>query len=99
MADVLVSLGFFGVIAIKIWTSHLRRMAEIQIQQNGRSEPSLRQAIEEMRRDINGLRDTTMQYDLSFDTALQRLEQRVQAVELRAAQPDSGRTIEAVVGR
>ena len=27
------------------------------------------------------LRDTTMQYDLSFDTALQRMDQRVASVE------------------
>lgn len=40
-------------------------------------------AIQQLRDEIHSLRDTTTQYDISFDSALQRLEQRIEQVERR----------------
>lgn len=54
-------------------------------------------AIKQLREEIKSLRDTTLQYDLSFDTALQRMEQRVERLEqangARAAAPDEVRLV------
>ena len=38
-------------------------------------------AVESLRKEVEQLRDTTTRYDLSFDTALQRLEARVGHLE------------------
>ena len=38
----------------------------------------LRAEIEAMRQEMRSLRDTTTQYDLSFDTALQNMEKKVE---------------------
>ena len=37
-----------------------------------------------IRAEIRDLRDTSMQYDLSFDTALQQMERRVNKIERTA---------------
>jgi len=42
---------------------------------------ALRAEIAALREQITDLRDTTTQYDLSFDTALQRMERRVEQME------------------
>lgn len=42
---------------------------------------ALREEVASLRQQIHELRDTTMQYDLSFDAALQRLERRVEQTE------------------
>ncbi|MCW3100699.1 MAG: hypothetical protein JWL77_6317 [Chthonomonadaceae bacterium] len=42
---------------------------------------ALRAEISALRTQIMELRDTTTQYDLSFDTALQRMERRVEQME------------------
>lgn len=39
------------------------------------------EAVELLRKEVDQLRDTTTRYDLSFDTALQRLEARVGYLE------------------
>jgi hypothetical protein len=59
-------------------------MLEMQLQLRHTSNDSVRAEMEAMRQEIRSLRDTTMQYDLSFDTALQRLEQRVEGIERRS---------------
>src|SRR5690348_17131377 len=47
---------------------------------------ALRAEVAQLRKEIHELRDTTTQYDLSFDTALQRLESRVHQVEQQRQQ-------------
>ena len=42
---------------------------------------ALRAEVAALRAQIMELRDTTTQYDLSFDTALQRMERRVEQME------------------
>lgn len=65
---------------IKILTKHQREMLEMRIRlQQG--DGVVRGEIQELRREIQALRETSMQYDLSFDAALQRLEQRVARTE------------------
>ena len=83
--------NFVGLIAIVmtfsvpltvIWSSHQRKMAELRLKmQQGGQDNALRATVEALREEVRALRDTTMQYDLSFDTALQNIEHRVQGVE------------------
>jgi hypothetical protein len=40
-------------------------------------------AIDELRGEVRQLRDTTMRYDMSFDAALTRMEERVDRIETR----------------
>ena len=42
---------------------------------------ALRQEVTTMKEELRSLRDTTTQYDMSFDTALQRVEQRMSHLE------------------
>lgn len=63
-----------------VWSSHKRKMLEIHLRYKA-SDPQLQAQIEALRGDIQALRDTSMQYDLSFEATLQRLETRVQSLE------------------
>ncbi len=47
---------------------------------------ALREEVALLRKEMHDLRDTTTQYDLSFDTALQRLESRVNQIEQQRQQ-------------
>jgi hypothetical protein len=64
-----------------IWTGHRRAIEEIRAKARAQSDDATRRAIQELRDEFAALRDTATQYDLSFDTALKRLESRVMALE------------------
>ncbi len=76
----------FGVPMIAIWTSHQRKMLEMKLQLRDHTETGVNAELEALRQEVRSLRDTSMQYDLSFDAALQRMEQRVERME-RVRQP------------
>ncbi|HEV2474184.1 MAG TPA: hypothetical protein VGS41_16020, partial [Chthonomonadales bacterium] len=61
-------------------------MATLRSQQHGvegmkREMDAMRSEIDALRTQVTSLRDTTTQYDLSFDTALHRIESRIDRVE------------------
>ena len=58
----------------------------MKLQLNNQGDSGVRAELEALRHEVRSLRDTSMQYDLSFDTALQRMEQRVERME-RGALP------------
>lgn len=63
-----------------IWTKHQREMLQLRLQlQQG--DGNAHTDLQALRQEIQALRETSMQYDLSFDAALQRLEQRVARTE------------------
>jgi exonuclease VII small subunit len=79
-----------GKLVYSIVENHNRtrlEMARIRMEQQtstreGASDnQALREEVVRLRRELQELRDTSTQYDLSFDTALQRLERRVERVE------------------
>jgi hypothetical protein len=81
------TLAMFVVFSIPlsvIWTHHKRKVLEIQLRLKQEGDAGLRAAVEAMREEMRALRDTTMQYDISFDNALQRMEQRVENLERNA---------------
>lgn len=90
----------FGSPIIAVWSGHQRKMLELRLQMQNQGDAGLRSEVEALRQEVRSLRDTSMQYDLSFDTALQRLEKRVEGVERRgiAAVPESN-TINLGAGR
>ena len=83
--------GFLGglvllIIVFALWLWHRRKMAEINVQTRGRVSEETRAAIEELRMEIAALKDTTTQYDMSFDSALHRLESRMAHMEQKVSQ-------------
>jgi hypothetical protein len=76
-------LGVFGIPIVAIWTGHRQKVLEMQLQLRQKGDASVHASIEALREEVRQLKDTTMQYDLSFDSALQRMEQRVDGVERR----------------
>ena len=71
----------FGVGGLAILLEHLQKMAKIKAESNRVGSAEVAQAIDSLRKEIADLRDTTTKYDLSFDSALQRLEGRVGRLE------------------
>ena len=85
----------FGVIPISgIWTSHRRKVLELQLRLRNEGSSSVHAEIEALQREVRALRDTTMQYDLSFDTALQRMEQRMESMERRVSSAEASSVAE-----
>ena len=87
-------LGFFGIPLSAIWGHNRRRMMELKLRINQGDDASVKAAIEALRAEVRTLRDTTMQYDISFDSALQRVESRVDRIERRALTTDTEQVAE-----
>ena len=90
-------IAFFGWITFMvmgipfylIWTYHRRKVEEIRAQRQIQIAEETRAAIQGLREEFNALRDTTTQYDMSFDTAMHRLESRIGNVEKRIGASES----------
>jgi len=76
--------GGLAIPIVAIWTTHKRKVLEMQIQLRGGVDDNVRAELNALREEVRSLRDTSMQYDISFDTALQRMERRMLSVEGRA---------------
>ena len=74
-------VGISSIIPALIWTYHRRKMEELRLKGGRLMAEDIRTEFATLRSEIRDLRDTTMQYDLSFDTALQRLERRIAHIE------------------
>jgi predicted nucleic acid-binding Zn-ribbon protein len=93
--ETIVGIVFFfmlfggGGMIFKIIESAQRtrvELAKLQTQQKGTENVGhdltlVREELAALRQQIDDLRDTSTQYDLSFDTALQRMERRVEHLE------------------
>lgn len=87
MIGVLIVLIIFAVPLSAIWTEHLRQVRQMDLETRGRMNDGVLAEIAVLRQELQSLRDTTTQYDLSFDTALQNLERRMQTLEQRTVRP------------
>jgi hypothetical protein len=74
-------LAIFTIPFYLIWTSHRRKMVELNLQRQRLIADDIRAEFAAIREEIRELRDTTMQYDLSFDTAMHQMERRLSHVE------------------
>ena len=79
----------FGIPIVAIITKHQRKMLEMRLQMENRGDSSVRAELEALRQEVQSLRNTSMQYDLSFDTALQRMESRMDSFERRSQSAQS----------
>jgi len=74
-------LGVSSIIPMLIWTHHRRKMEELRMQRGRMMSEDIRAEFAAVRAEIRDLRDTSMQYDLSFDTAMQQMERRMNKLE------------------
>ena len=74
-------VAVFGIPLSAIWTHHLRELAKIKAQKTNNVSDDVRREMEAMRQEMAHLRDTTTKFDMSFDAALSRLEQRMDKTE------------------
>ena len=81
-------LCVFGIPLSAIWGHNRRKMMELKYRLNKGDDASVHAAVEALRAEVRALRDTSMQYDISFDSALQRVESRVDQMERRALSAD-----------
>ncbi|MGC4047944.1 MAG: hypothetical protein QM758_29470 [Armatimonas sp.] len=73
-------MSIFGWIPLKVVLGHIARMAEIKNKSEGDKSEMARQMVE-MQNELKALRETTTRFDVSFDAALTRLEERVMSME------------------
>ncbi len=92
-----------GAGVITEWIKHRSKVAEMKLQARATADTNVQGTLDalrqEMRAEIQALRDTTTQYDLSFDTALQRMERRVEGVERRIQEAETNRSADLRTGR
>jgi uncharacterized protein HemX len=84
-------LAVIGIFILPVWTAHQRKMMELKLQAGQKADDNLLQELQSLKAQITDLRDTTTRYDMSFDSALQRIESRVGHLETRVSsmeQPD-----------
>ena len=101
MEGVLSIIFIFSIPLLAITTTHRRKMLEMKLRMHTQGDDSLRATVDQLRSEVRSLRDTTTQYDMSFDTALQRIERRVDSLENHAitARAEPLRNIEIQSGR
>src|SRR5258706_503273 len=80
-AALIATILILSIPLFALWSHHRRKVLEIQLQVRGQGEGGVRAELDSLRQEMRALRDTSMQYDLSFDTALQQMERRVNKIE------------------
>ena len=70
---------------VAIVTGHRTKLAEMRLKMQGQADERVLSEMRDLRRQMAEMRDTTTKYDLSFDTALQRIESRVGNLEGRVS--------------
>ena len=78
--------ALFTFLTISSILRHQRKMLEIKAKVGYHPTEIGSNELRELTRQIAELRDTTTRYDMSFDSALQRLESRVGNLEIRSSQ-------------
>ncbi|HXG23576.1 MAG TPA: hypothetical protein VNJ09_03395 [Chthonomonadales bacterium] len=76
-------LCIFSTPIVAVLASHHRKVLELKLKAREQADQNVLAELRELKRQMIELRDTTTRYDVSFDTALQRLEGRVRLLEAR----------------
>jgi uncharacterized protein YlxW (UPF0749 family) len=66
---------------LAMFMHHRRKMEELRQKSQRLIASDIQAEFEKLRGEIRDLRDVSMQYDLSFDTALQQMEHRLAHLE------------------
>ncbi len=91
IAEALVAIMGMGAVigAMGLIAWHKQEMTKIAARARPSGGEEVKAAIDDLRREVADLRDTATRYDMSFDTARQRLESRLGHVESRVQQIES----------
>jgi len=83
---------------IAIWTAHKRSLYQMKLSAQQHGDERILAQIAEVRKEIQALRDTSTQYDISFDTALQRVEMRLGSLEGRVGRLEQSTAVSTSIG-
>ena len=81
----------FGTVFMGMVFHHARKLAELKSRASQGNNEELAREVRDLKKQVEDLRDTATRYDMSFDTALQRIEGRVGALEAKQLEPDCER--------
>ena len=94
----MIPITALSIPIVAILTGHFRKMAEIKARMTGGLSEEVRAELSEIKSQLTNLRDTTTKFDMAFDAALSRLEERMDRVEQRQSVA-SNETTSVTVGR
>lgn len=93
LAGLITVMGMFGWIPIAVYFKHKIYLEQLK-HQNSLSDEQVVQSLNELRREVQELRETTTKFDMSFDAALTQMEERVDEIDARTARAgDSAQTV------
>jgi hypothetical protein len=69
---------------------HQRKMMELKLRGGMMGDSNVLKELQDLKKQMAELRDTTTRYDMSFDAALQRMESRMGQVEQRLTTVERG---------
>ena len=75
-------ISVFGIPISIFYFKHQVNMRKLELETMAQRGLNNTPEIEAMKAEIRNLRETTMQYDIAFDTALQNMDRRVNQLEV-----------------
>ena len=83
----------FGGGIVSEWLKGEQEIRRLKVQRaQGNVDGDTLKAIEDLRREVTELRDTTTRFDMSFDAAISHLEQRMDYLEHRGTTTTTSET-------
>ena len=82
---------------VAIVTSYRLKLEEIKARAKNGLSDEVRAELSEMKRQLADLRETTTKFDMSFDAALSRMEERLERVEERQGVPAAAASGDATI--
>lgn len=79
----------FGPGILAVWSSHKRKLAELEIRKMEAMGSSTNAHLDSLRKELSDLRQTSTGFDLSLDANLQNLQQRIAYLEQRVQELES----------
>ena len=98
-AALLIPLMALAIPIVAIVASFKHKAKELEIKAGLGADSSLASELRDMKNQIAELRDTTTRYDMSFDSALQRIESRVGNLETRVTAVEHGESTMQTMGQ
>jgi hypothetical protein len=89
-------LAIICIFGLPMWSYHQRRMLELKMMAGSTADSGLVSELQALAQQVAELRDTTTRYDMSFDSALQRIESRVGHLEGRVNSIEAGESRPAI---
>ena len=79
----IATVGFFGSVPLTVWLANKAKLDRLKIERGiqgntlGSQDGSVLEELKALRAEVAALRDTSTQFDLSLEHAVQHLEERV----------------------